>query len=73
MPNTHVYLNFPLDALKVVQEVAHKPCEIRFWHVETNRVQPCTKVNQCLPCRALNAMGDISVITNHIEPDKRGR
>ncbi len=59
------YLNFPLDAVKVVAELADKPCEVRFWHTATNRVQPCSQVNPCLTCRARNAHREIRIIESY--------
>ena len=62
-----VQLNFPLDALKIVQAVANRPCEVRFWHEGSHRVQACTQANQCLTCRARKANREIKVLETYLK------
>lgn len=59
---TKVYLNFPLDALKVIQEISLRQCEGRFFHEPSGSRQPCTTVNPCLTCRARKSVRNMDII-----------
>lgn len=46
-----VGINFPLDALNILDDLARRQCEHRT-NMGDGTNQPCTYVNPCLTCRA---------------------
>jgi hypothetical protein len=61
MSNVEVVLNFPLDALNILDDLSRRQCEYRTVMSDGTR-QPCTHVNPCLTCRARKANRSISTL-----------
>ena len=51
MSKLQVVLDFPLDALNLLDDLARRQCEHRTNMGDGTR-QPCSHVNPCLTCRA---------------------
>jgi len=58
-----VQLNFPLDALNIIAELASKQCQGSFYHTATRRVQACTMTNPCLVCRARSVDQELGALS----------